>query len=166
MAVEDKYVDSAVAAGNVGVGAAVQGKTLKCVRKTFEVAAADDNNSVYRVFPDVNPELIPVQINVYNDAITGGTDYDLGLYERGIGGAVIDQDVLAATLNMSSGASLGSPKNGLGALNVADVEKALHQLVSQNIGSLKGGYDICVTAPTVGTAAGTITVEMFYIENF
>ena len=166
MAVEDKYVDTAVAAGNVGAGFATQGQSVKCMTKTFEVAAADDDGSVYRVFKNVNPHLIPIKVEVANDAITAGTDYDIGLYNTDVGGAVIDKDVLADGLDLSSARAIGSEISGLSAVDAANAEKALFELVSQSIGSLKGGYDICVTANTVGSAAGTITLKVWYIEAF
>lgn len=166
MAVEDKYVDTAVAAGNAGSGFATQGREVKQMRKTFEIAAADDNASVYRVFKNINPHMIITKIEVSNDVITAGTDYDIGLYETGVGGVVIDKDVLGDGLDLSTAHAVGSELSGLSIVDVANAEKALFELVSQSIGSLKGGYDLCVTANVVGTSAGTVTLVVSYIEQF
>ena len=47
---------------------------------TVEIAAADDANSVYRV-GRVHSSWRISEIIRYNDAITSGTDYDVGLYD-------------------------------------------------------------------------------------
>ena len=166
MAVEDKYVDTAVAAGDAGSGFATQGQDVKCMRKTFEVAAADDDGSVYRVFKNVNPHILVLKVDVTNDAITSGTDYDIGLYETGVAGTVLDKDVLADGLDLSSANAVGSELSGLSAVDAANAEKALFELVSESIGALKGGYDIAVTANTVGSAAGTVSLAVWYLEQF
>lgn len=165
MTVENKYVDAAVAGGEVGAGFATQGRSVKCMRKTFEVAAADDDGSIYRLFKNVNPHIVPVKIDVANDAITNGTDYDLGLYETN-GGVEVDKDVLADGLNLSSAHIHGAEISGMSAVNIDKAEKALFELAGKVIGALKGGFDICLTANTVGTVAGTITVSLWYIEQF
>lgn len=168
MAVVNAYVNTELQAGGGGVveGFRHQGAPLIVMKETFEVAAADDDNSIYRVFKGVNPELIPVKIEIQNDAITAGTDYDLGLYETlDNGGAVINKEVLSATHDMSSAATT-SPKNGLGAVDIANGLKALYELAGKAIGAIKGGLDIALTANTVGTAAGTITVTGYFIRKF
>lgn len=167
MAVEDKYVDTAVEAGNVGVGAYVQGKQVKNIRKTFEVAAADDNGSIYRVVPNFNPSNIIKAIKISNDAITGGTNYDVGVYQPDSrGGAVVDKDILAEGLDMSVAATNGAPKDGLKDVNIDSLHKPLYEILGLTIDQVKGGYDIAITADTVGSAAGTITVDVEYIEGF
>ena len=66
------------------------------------MAAADDDGSVYRFFR-VGQTFAPIQIWLYNDAITGGTDYDLGLYRTAEdGGAVVDVDRFATAVSMAS----------------------------------------------------------------
>lgn len=166
MAVEDKYVDTNVEAGGVGLAAYVQGKSVKKIRKTFEVAAADDNGSVYRVFPNFNPSAIILNITVVNDAITSGTDYGLGVYHPDSrGGAVVNKDLFAAGLDMSSGATVASPKNGMADINIDSIHKPLYELMGLTIDQIKGGYDIAFTADTVGSAAGTITTTIEYIDG-
>jgi hypothetical protein len=167
MAVEDKYVDTAVAAGKPGVAAYVQGKQPKLIRKTFEVAAADDNGSIYRVVPNFNISNIIKSIRIYNDAITSGTDYGVGLYQPlSRGGAVVNKDLFAAGLDMSVAASVASPKNGAADINIDSIDDPVYTQAGIALADIKGGYDIALTADTVGTIAGTITVDVEYIEGF
>lgn len=165
MAVEDKYINSAVEAGNVAAAYKQQGSGVIVMTQTFEVAAADDDGSVYRVFPDVNPHLVPIKVEVVNDAITGGTSFDFGLYNPN-SGAVVNKNVLASAVSMASARAVGSEGSLLSAVNRADLGKTLFDLVSGAIGALKGGYDLALTANTVGTVAGTITVTAYFVQGF
>lgn len=165
MAVEDKYINANVAAGKLADPAYNSGSEVYTMVATFEVAAADSDGSKYRVFQDIHPDFIPVDIKILNDAITGGTDYDLGLYEGGVGGDVVDKDVFADGLDLSSGHGRGSEVNGLSAVAIDAVKKRIYELAGHTIRTKKLGYDIVFTANTVGTAAGTITVVATFIQG-
>ncbi len=168
MAVENKYVDANLAAGKLGNPAQISGAELQAMNFSFEVAAADDDGSVYRVAKSLNPMLIPMKFEINNDAITAGTDYDVGLYETTTdraAGAVIDQDVFAAALDMSAAAANGSEKNGLGAVAIEDLPKRLFEHAGHTVNTKKQGYDIAITGVTVGTAAGTITGRFYFIQG-
>ena len=157
MAVENKYVDSFVVAGKkANAIAANVGQEMTVMVATFEVAAGDDDGSIYRLFKSVPSNLIPVAITVATDGMTGSTDWDLGLYKTNLG-AVIDKDVLmdgqtlASALTRATGHQLG-----LGAVNIDGVSKTLGVLSAQSPVDI--AYDIALTANTVGSAAGTVTV--------
>lgn len=165
MAVEDKYINSDIVAGKLAKAIHANGGKVFAMIETFEVAVADDDGSVYRVFKNLPPDLIPMRMEVYNDAITGGTDYDIGFYETGVGGAVIDQDKLAATLNMSSAAAKGSPKDGLATVGIDEVKEMIYELAGHTTATRKDGYDIAVTAVTVGSAVGTITIVAWFAQG-
>lgn len=157
MAVENKYVDSLLVAGKkTSAPYAGAGSAEVVMVATFEVAVADDDGSIYRVFKDVPSTYIPTEITIACDAITGGTDYELGLYKTNLG-AVISKGVfmtgqtLASALTRATGHQLG-----LGAVNVDAVKSSLATLSAQTIPDV--AYDIALTADVVGTAAGTVTV--------
>ena len=168
MAVEDKFVNSDVAAGDPSYGYKQHGSEIVIITETFETAAADDDGSVYRVFPNLSPHLVPLKIDINNDVITGGTDFDLGIYDaKGLtDGAVKDKDVLADGLDLSSAHVVGSELSGLSAVDVADLGKALYELAGDTIGAIKSGYDIALTANTVGSGVGTITVTGYFTQKF
>ena len=165
MAVENKYVNSDIASGS-RVNAAIgnNGSVLRAIVKTFEVAAADDDGSIYRIIKDVQPEMIIKNIIVTNDAITAGTDYDIGFYKSlETGGDVINADALADGLDLSSAHIEGAGISGIAAVAVENVEKKIFELAGDTISTKIKAYDIAFTANTAGTAAGTISVKIEYI---
>lgn len=156
MAVEDKYTDADIVAGKkanalkTGTGT----KTVTLVG-TVSVAAADDDDSVYRVLSNVPSNFVPLTIEIHNTAITAGDDYDLGLYKVNEG-AVVEVDILADDLDMSSARTIATSNNaGMSSLTLAEV-KTLGELSGQT--DVDSAYDIALTANTVGTADGTIRV--------
>lgn len=170
-AVVNKYVDAAIAAGKLGESALSGGGVKSIVMvATEEIAAADDDTSIYRFFKGLAPNLIPIDIKVYCDAITNGTDFDLGLYETSdaenpSGGLVVDADVfmdgqtLAAAITRGGGtANQDEAIDGLQNVDIANLTKKLYEHGGHTVKTSKDGYDICLTANTVGTVAGTVTI--------
>jgi len=159
-AVENKYVDAAIVAGKLGSSLTQAASGLYMGVATFEVAAADDNGSIYRIFKSVDPNLIPVSLRLSCDAIDSATDYDCGLYDTlENGGAEVDKDIFADGINIAAGFSRILGLDLLVAVDLANAKKRMWELVSGlTLNNKKGGYDIALTANTVGTAAGTITV--------
>lgn len=137
---------------------------------TVEVAAADDNGSTYRMCR-VHSSWSIKRIKVWHDAITGGSDYDLGVYDVAeAGGAVIDKDCYADASDMSVATESG-PTNG-GEFRFRDTASSDPSLINQRVWEDAGlsadpdkWMDLVFTANTVGTAAGTITAEIFYTEQ-
>lgn len=171
MAVEDKYINTLVAAGKPDASAFVTGAKTVCMVATFEVAVADDDGSVYRLFKNVPAHLVPTKIEIFSDAITAGTDWDLGLYESfdetASDGIVVDKDVLADGIDLSSGSARGSAKDGLVTVAIDAVQSSLMVLAGHTTDypyTKKLGYDIALTANTVGSAAGTISVVAWFVQ--
>lgn len=156
MAVEDKYVDADVEAGKKGSPIDTGGAPVLAFAGSEEIAAADDDGSIYRL-ARIPANAIPLKGEIWNDAITAGTDYDVGLYKPGVGGAAVDIDLLAAALDMSTGAAIGSPKNGLATSPALDeIGKTLWELLGLSEPN-RQDYDLALTANTVGSSAGTIS---------
>ncbi len=164
MAVEDKYVGTLTAAGKLEKAALVSGDKIIVMVATEELAAADDDGSVYRFFKSVPANMIPVEISIVCDTVTSGTDFDLGLYKVGIGGAVVDKDVLmdgqslATALTRATGHQLG-----LANVDIANIGKTLAVLSAQT--DPDPSYDICLTANTVGSAAVTVSIIAKFIQG-
>ena len=162
MAVENKYTNSDAAADNL-VSAPQAGAELVAMVESFEVAAADDDGSIYRVFKGISGDLVPFDVKVTNDAVTGGTDYDFGIYETELGD-VKDKDALADGVTMASARAEGSGISLLSAVGQSDAEKKIFELAGDSASSRKQSYDLALTANTVGTAAGTITVKAIFLK--
>lgn len=157
MAVEDKYVDSDIESGKLGSALASGFAGLTGGNVLVQVAAADDDGSTYRLFKNMSPDLVPLAILIQNDAITLGTDYDLGLYVSGTGGAAKDADIMVDGADLSSAGT-----NVYHLVDPANTGKALFELAGDTTSTKEDGYDIVLTANTVGTAAGDIAVAIIF----
>lgn len=164
MAVENKYTDSNIVAGKKAQSfVAGSGGQVFTLVGVVSVAAADDDGSVYGVFKGVPANAVPVSICVHNTAITGGTDYELGLYKAGnlTPGAVITKGVFATGLDLSSARTIATANNaGMTALTLSEL-KTLATLSGQT--NPDESYDICFTADTVGSGAGTVRVTATFV---
>jgi hypothetical protein len=99
-------------------------------------------------------------ICIHNTAITAGTDYDVGLYKVN-SGAVVDADILADGLDLSSAATVATWNNkGMTTIGIANGTQDLATLGAET--NPDASYDICLTANTVGSAAGTIRVTAVF----
>lgn len=169
MGVENKYVEVNIFAGKLAAAAAAQGAEVRKSIITFETAVADAAGSVYRIIKGINPDAIISDIKIYNDAIAGADDTDVGFYEtlddNGAGGAEIDKNVLADDLDLSSANPINSPEFGLEYLNVADYGKRVYEICGHTQATKKRSYDLALTVNSEITAAATITVEVTWIQG-
>ena len=164
MAVVDIYANTDLENGKLAPAAKCQGNKVVTIVTSFETGASDSANSIYRVFPDLNPCLIPIDIKIMNDATgAGNSDIDLGLY-CGNKGAVIDADCFYDGLNIKT-ANTSSPVNGLTAVDIANIGKQLYELAGHTIANRKDSYDIALTVNTAPSAAGTVTVIGTFIQG-
>lgn len=164
MAVVDKYVSSKIQDDKLESAALLLGNKMVAAVVSFEVAADDDDGSVYRIFKDIPGNLIPIDIKIFNDGITGAADYDLGIYRPNLG-AVINVNVFMDAEDINAGNGITSPANGLDAVDVADLIKTIAEHAGHDVTDSLMGYDIALTGQTVGTAAGTITVVALFIQG-
>ncbi len=167
MAVEDKYVNALIAAGKKAPPYFAAGAQLLCIPFNFEVAAADSNESVYRI-GRLPANAIPVKGEVFADSSIDGTDFDFGLYKPGVGGAIVDIDILADGLDLASGEAITAPLNILtnlgGSDPIASVGKTLWELLALTKPN-RGEYDLVITARVAGGAAGTISGFFWYTHG-
>lgn len=165
MAVQDKYIDSNVAAGKKTDAVHAAGAPLLCLPFSFEVAAADSDTSVYRL-GKLPANAVPIRAEIYADASLAASDWDLGLYKPGVGGAVVDKDLLMDGVDLNAGVAVTAGANNAlanlgGADPVANQGKALWELLGL---SLMGApvYDLALTGNTAGGGAGTISGFILY----
>jgi len=161
MPIENKYTESAIVAGKLpSAFKSGGGGDTFTLAGVVAVAVADDDGSVYRVFKSVPANFVPINMTVQNTAITGGTAYEFGLYRENLG-AVVDADALAATITMATARTVATSNNvGLTTLTLGELKTLAVLSASSNPDE---AYDICLTATTVGSAAGTIAVIATFV---
>lgn len=167
MAVVDKYTDSKIVGNSVDkllTAANSASADLFNAIFTFEVAAGDDDGSVYRIIKNISPNLIPVRFEIYSDSITNGTDWDLGLYNPNLG-AVIIKDVFMNGQTFATANALGTPFGGLAAVDIANINKRIFEHAGHTISTKLEAYDLAFTANTVGTVAGTVSGVLTFAQG-
>lgn len=135
------------------------GGKIRMIRETVEVAASDSDGSKYR-FARIPANSVIKEITIACDAITGGTDFDLGFYDspETNSGAVIDADAL---VDGQSLASANRNIEGTSNVNIADLHKKAWELAGLSEKTTKL-IDIVLTGNTVGSASGTVTITTIY----
>jgi hypothetical protein len=143
------------------VDAAIGNGKLRSQCDLVEIAAADDDTSVYR-FARVHSSWRISEILKYSDAITGGTAFEVGLHQTAAnGGAVVDADAYASAVNLTSADTTGTNL----AFEARNIDK-IQNRVWQDAGLTSDPnryYDLTMTGTTVGTAAGTVALEVRYV---
>lgn len=162
MAVENKYVDSNLASGDKQEPVASGGGHIVTVIKTFEVAVADDDGSVYRVFRVPSNGIPLPNGKVYHDSITGGTDYEFGLWDVGTDGAAIDIDCFLGSTTMANTTTLDPFSL---AMTVDNATKAFWQYDPNVTVDPRKEYDWGIIGNTSGSGGGTITVVAQYLKQ-
>lgn len=169
MAVIDAYVDSLVdkfgSAPVMTDAIKAGGVSIKVRIAEVAIAAADDDTSIYRLFK-VGATEVPLQCDVACTAITAGTSYDLGLYKKGVGGAAKAQNIFMAAQTLATAKASLHPSialNGLANLTASTAGvsgKRMFEHAGDTQANKNNEYDFALTANTVGTAAGAVTVRL------
>lgn len=156
---------------------------------SISVLAADGDGIIYPCFR-VDASWILKNLQIHNDAITGGTDYDFGGYVSGdwnqADQTVKDKDIYCDGISMATArntfvhndtagaveASLGSAGAVLGAVvgggTITGIQRwrRIWQDLGDTVAPTPGTtYDLALTANTVGTGAGTILVCAEFIAG-
>ena len=136
----------------------------RAVKQTgfVEVLAADDDNSVYR-FHRVPSGVRVSSVKMKNDAITVGSDYNLGFYDVPDNGGLIvgGGNELADNLDLTSARDI--PTEVLSGVVEEDSEKRIWELLGLSEDP-HVEYDVCLTAIAVGSSVGTIQLEIEYLH--
>ena len=166
----DKYVDAQRQGGEAARARESSGVEPKYRCITFETAVADVALDVRRLFT-VGANEIPVRCLIFNDAIAGMTEVDLGLYRPNLG-VVVDRDALMDGVDFAAGFAFASAKDGLAALGVEERGTRTFGEIASDVVSTdvvghypSDSYDIGLCLVSEVTAAGTVTVLLETIEN-
>lgn len=163
MAVINDYVTHNATSEAVDEGSArlFFGGKLKRIPFNFEVAAADDDGSVYRI-GRISPRAIVTGIKMLSDATAGITDVDIGLYKSlDLGGAAIDADCFLDGTNMAGGYAAFTE---VLVPTIANFGKMAYEIGGISDPTAYGAFDIAITTNSAASAAGTIAGYIEIIE--
>lgn len=166
MAVKNAYVTNNVEskAADLCIAARNAGSLVREIAFNFEVEAADDNGSIYRI-AKLPVTAIVTSVRIMNDAIAGFTNPSIGIYKPlELGGAVIDVDCLMAAKDLNAGTAamleVLTP-------TIADVGKDILSLAGVADADKKkyGTVDVAITTAAGVSAAGTVSGVIRYVEG-
>lgn len=133
---------------------------------TVEIAAADDNDSVYRLVR-LHTSWRLSELTRYNDAITSGVDYDVGFFDTAEnGGAAVLVNALADAVSLASASVTGVSEmyESGGGIGVEDIEQKIWEMCG--LSSDPNKYvDLCYKGIAVGSGAGTLSVRVRYVAG-
>ena len=133
---------------------------------TVEIAAADDNDSVYRMVR-LHSSWRLSEVTRFNDAITSGTDFNIGFWDTAEnGGALILENALADAVSLASASLTGVSEmyeagSGVG---VEDIEQRIWQMAGLTSDPNKF-VDLCYKGVAVGSGAGTLSVRVRFVSG-
>lgn len=164
------YVNTNREAGSKDVAGAVFPGQVLCLQGTYEKTASDNDTSVLRL-GKVPSNAVPMYHKSFinNDALTGATDIDIGIYKPNndtTDGAVVDKDLLSDGLNIAAGNALASPAKAFQTQPAIDkFGTTLLALTNAVNGTtlVDEEFDIAITGNTFGTATGTISWELYFL---
>lgn len=162
MAVQKKWISANIVAGKKENAGLIMPGQVYAFANTFEVAAADDDGSVYFV-GNINANMIPLSLKWNSDAIAGATSYDVGFYTEA--GVAVDKDILMAQHDVNAGFAMGSELDAMHDLPVDKIGSRVYELLGKTKATKEDSYLLAVTANTCGTAAGTISLRGTFIQG-
>jgi len=135
---------------------------LREVVGTCEAAAADDNDSIYRMVRVPSNARI-TSVLVASDAITGSSDVNVGVWQTAAnGGAVVSENIFADAVDMSSAVVFTEVILETTATDIVKVTYPLWQLLGLSADSQRD-YDICFKAVAAASTAGTYACKVKYV---
>lgn len=127
------------------------------------ITNGDGAGSIYRI-ANIPANYIPVWGEINCEAITSLTDADLGLYENDEhGGAVIDKDIFADGVDLSSALLPGSGHVAIKSLPVLSIGKTLAEIASHGLAE-RQTYCLALTSNSAPGATKVAVVRMRFIN--
>lgn len=157
-------VTNSDATPNVNTPALINHGRLREQVATKEIAAADDNGTVVRLFRVWSGWRIS-SIELGSDALGTGAAYDVGVYDTAAeGGAAVDDNEFADGVDLSGATALTDVTYEAAATEISKIEMALWERLGLTEDPKKW-YDIALTGDTAGTSAGTVAARLRYVDG-
>lgn len=137
----------------------IAGGVLRESVGTVEAAAADDNDSIYRMVRLPSHARV-TSILLASDAVTGSSDVNVGIWQTAAnGGAVVSENIFADAVDLSSATVFTEVLLETTATDIVKVEKRLWELLGLTADPMRD-YDLCLKAVAAASAAGTYAVKV------
>lgn len=136
---------------------------IKMISATIDVASGDNDGEIFHMMP-VRSNWSIKHIWVYNDGITSGTDYDIGLYTTAATPVEVDKDCYADGISMASARTSAPIDAAYSTRNITAVNNKVHTDGSVTTDP-SVWYWLSITANTIGSADGDITLIVEYVGD-
>ncbi len=164
MAVVDAYVNSSLTS-HTKVRPEVNAMAMtRSLIGTFETAAADDNNSIYRI-ARIPANWVPLELWIDCDAVTGMSDVNIGFHrtlENGGAAAETDANILDDAKDFSS-ALVNSW--GMTDMDPANKGKTVGELAGATVATQDTEYDLTLLAIAAASTAATVSFRATFAVN-
>ncbi len=161
MAVVEKYADSDLQAGKLAEARFSNGSAKHGAVATVELESGDSNDSIFRMFKGLSPEIVLTSIKLSADALGSSGALHIGLMKSGLGEDAVDEDCFAASVDVSSAVLRG---DGMAAVGIEEFTKKLWEHAGHTVSNKLSSYDLAIKVTNVGaTGAGTLTLEIDYL---
>tara|TARA_R110002167_G_scaffold133275_5_gene318277 strand:+ start:321 stop:812 length:492 start_codon:yes stop_codon:yes gene_type:complete len=159
--IKSELVSNYEATPRLHTAAHLSGARLRRIVATVEKTSDDGNGSKVFLCPVWSGWSIQ-SVRLLNDALTGATAVDLGLY-RTDGATAVDAAVYASAINLTSASVVGVEQ----AFEARDIDQ-VGSRIWQDLGlsaDPNSWYYLALTGTTFGTAAGTISAIVEYVDG-
>jgi hypothetical protein len=146
-------------------------------------AASDNNGSIYRLFKNLNRNITILGIQVANTVLTTGTSYGLGLYATDLSTTLYTTaayfsgamnlttghaNITSGYLDGMLGITMATAGAGYDGFPTLAYQNRLFEHAGFSIGSnpsTPDSFDLCLTATTASTVAGTVAVLINFVYD-
>lgn len=142
------------------------GVKVERFQNSFTPGATDNAASTYLIMKNVSAHLTIAELLIEHGSVTGASSCDVGFYDSFTGSALTKQDgttgkaVLASGLDLTTGNTKITPKDGLAAVTGSNTLKPIWQLLGfAKAADAKPQYDIVMTMNNAPTAAVEVTAR-------
>lgn len=149
------------------------GERVLSIFETFTIAATDNSLSIYRVFKNLNANIIPLRIMLANTAMVGSSAFNLGLYLPNYGAAVGTGNQFTAAGTLVTARASMNPQialDGMSAVNINSYYQRLFEIAGETetaplISTTRvDAFDLCLGLTTSGLVVGTVSVLMDFVN--
>ena len=159
--IKSALVSNYEATPRLHTAAHLSGARLRRIVATVEKGSGDGNGSKVFLCPVWSGWSIQ-SVRLFNDALTGATAVELGIYQTD-GSTAVDADVYASAISLATGSTVGV-EQAFEARNIDQVGNRTWEDLGLSADPNRWYY-LALTGTTFGTAAGTISAIVEYVDG-